>query len=117
MDPVLGDVGVDLRVLDAMTLRARVALHNLANQDTPGFKRYEVQFEELLRRAEAAGTDARKVLPRVEQDLSGAPGQNNVDAMAELTLLMKARLAQDLFSRRIAGHYDRLRLAIGGQGG
>lgn len=110
------DVAADLRVLDAMSLRAKVALHNLANQDTPGYQRYEVRFEDLLQKAGRDGVAADDVLAQVERVESGPPGVNNVDSMAELTTLLEARLTQQLFLRRAAAHYDRLRLAIGGGG-
>ncbi len=108
------DITVEQRMLDAMALRARVALHNLANQDTPGFKRSTVRFEEHLAQALQRGEQASAVQPRIVRDDSGTPGQNNVDAMDELKTLFEARLLQDLFARRVKGHFDRLRMAIGG---
>jgi len=93
-----------------MELRARVAMHNIANQDTPGFKRSTVLFEERLR---AAG-DAATVRPEVVRDRSGAPGANNVDVMDELGILMRARLVGEVFSRRAAGHFATLQTAIRG---
>lgn len=112
------DLGADLRVLDAMALRARVALHNLANQDTPGFKRYEVRFEDLLRQTERQRGARSEVLPEVERVETGPPDANNVDSSDELLTLMKARLSQQLYLRRVSGHFSRLRMAIGsGSGG
>lgn len=114
------DVGQDLgtvqRVLDLMQVRARVAVHNLANQNTPGFKAYGFDFEEALRRAtESQGPDAQESVPvRIEQDRSGAPTENTVDAFVELNALTKVRLLQDVYSRRAAGHFDRMRQAIRG---
>lgn len=107
-----GNLSRTMQVLDAMALRARVALHNLSNQDTPGFKRYEVRFEDLLR--EARGDEP--VRPVVVRDESGPAGQNNVAAEEELALLMKARLANEVFLRRLGGHFQRLRAAIGAGG-
>ena len=43
------------RGLDAASLRQRVLAHNLANLNTPGFKRSSVSFEERLQQARAAG--------------------------------------------------------------
>ena len=42
-----GDNGLLLRLMSAATLRARVLASNLANQNTPGFKRQEVRFEDV----------------------------------------------------------------------
>lgn len=46
------------RALDALTLRQRVTANNIANVNTPGFKRGTVPFEQWLRRAVAdSGAD------------------------------------------------------------
>lgn len=109
-------LGVTLRVLEATTARTKVILHNIANQNTPGYKRYEVQFESLLRKAHAAGRDTSDVRPVVTRDESGAPGQNNVSVVEELALLEKVSLLHDMFSRRAGGYFRRLNKAISGQG-
>lgn len=99
-------------VLDAMALRANVIAHNVANQNTPGFKRFEVVFEERLRRAHARGMDADAVSASVRRDESGPPGVNNVSATRELAELEKVRLLYDLFSRRAAGALAQMNRAI-----
>ena len=53
--PELHRDGIAFSYLDAAALRARVAMHNIANQNTPGFKRYVVSFEERLAEAHADG--------------------------------------------------------------
>jgi flagellar basal-body rod protein FlgB len=103
-----------LRVLDVMAMRANVIAHNVANQNTPGFKRFEVVFEEKLRAAHDRGVHASEVLPTVRRDVSGPPGVNNVSATEELADLEKVRLLYDLFSRRAAGALAQLKLAIQG---
>jgi flagellar basal-body rod protein FlgB len=103
------------RVLDAMAMRAGAIAHNVANQNTPGFKRFEVVFEEGLRRAHARGDDAASVQPVVRRDSSGPPATNNVDVTAELAELEKVRLVYDLFTRRAAGQLAQLNRAILGR--
>jgi flagellar basal body rod protein FlgB len=109
------NLGFSHRVLDAMAVRANVALHNLANQNTPGFKRYRVAFEEHLRAAQSSGQPAADVHPVVERDMSGAPGLNNVAPTEELALLDKVRLLHELFSRRVGGWFQNMNKAIRGQ--
>lgn len=109
-------VGFTHRVLDALDVRAKVVLHNLANQNTPGYKRFRVRFEELLRAAHERGEDQAQVRPIVERDLSGPPGLNNVSPMEELALLEKVRLLQDIFTRRAGGYFSHLNKAIYGRG-
>ncbi|MEZ5967104.1 MAG: flagellar basal body protein [Planctomycetota bacterium] len=101
-----------VRVLDAMALRANVIAHNVANQNTPGFKRFEVVFEEGLREAFRRGDDPSSVVPTVRHDMSGPPGVNNVSTTQELAELDKVRLLYDLFSRRAAVAMSQLNRAI-----
>jgi len=105
-------VEATVRVLDAMAMRANVIAHNVANQNTPGFKRFEVVFEERLRAAHAMGKDADTVVPLVQRDRSGPDGVNNVSVTEELAELEKVRLLYDLFSRRAAGSLAMMNRAI-----
>lgn len=109
------DLAFTGRVLDAVAVRSKVALHNLANQNVPGFKRYEVRFEELLRQAKEQGRELAEVGPEVARDESGAIGQNNVSLLEEVTLLDKVRLLHELFSRRAGSHFATLNKAILGR--
>lgn len=109
------DLGFNHRVLDAMAVRANTVLHNLANQNTPGFKRYQVSFEDQLRAVRDRGGDAAQVYPIVERDTSGVEGINNVSPTEELAMLDKVRLLHDLFSRRVGGYFAQINKAIGGQ--
>lgn len=109
------DLGVTGSVLDALAARTKVVLHNLANQNTPGYKSYRVQFEDLLRDAQAAGKSPGDVQPRIYRDTSGQPGANNVSVMDELAVLNKVSLLNDVFTRRAAGYFNHLNKAIKGQ--
>jgi len=109
------DLGVTQQVLDALAARSKVVMHNIANQNTPGYKRYRVQFEELMRDAHAAGRDGSEVTPRIVRDESGPPGVNNVSIMEEMALLGKVSLLHDVFSRRAAGYFNHMNQAIRGR--
>src|SRR5688572_15931237 len=87
--------------LDASTLRARVTAQNLANVDTPGYKRKEVSFEDQLQDALkkqlpgsttqpehmpfGKGIDLSAIAPKVfEAPDQTLPGEiNNVDVDME----------------------------------
>ena len=109
-------LGLSERVLDATALRAKVIMHNIANQNTPGFKRYSVSFEEQLREATEAGEDPTTVYPVVRRDKSGAPGENNVSVQQELAQLEKVALIHEMFTRRVGGYFAKLKKAIRGHG-
>lgn len=107
-----GALGSLQRDMEALDLRAKVAMHNIANQNTPGFKRYYVTFEERLRAAFHSGSDVSTVKPEVLRDTSGAPGMNNVSLIDEQAVLEKVRLMNELVSRRLGGHFAKLNKAI-----
>lgn len=110
------DLGVTQRVLDATAVRAKVILHNIANQNTPGFKRYTVSFEERMHEAHAAGKDGALVHPVVQRDESGLPGENNVSVVEEFALLEKVKMLHEIFTRRAGGYFSHLNKAILGHG-
>ncbi len=103
------------RVLDALSLRSRVAMHNIANQNTPGYKRYVVSFEEQLRRVSQGGGDINSVRPEVLRDDSGGPGVNNVSVYDELSTLEKVKLLHEIFTRRVGGYFSHMNKAIFGR--
>ena len=103
------------RMLDTIAVRTRVAMHNLANQNTPGFKAHRVRFEELLQDAQHSGKDPGEVHPEIYRDDSGGPGVNNVAPMEELAILDKVRLLHEVFARRAGGYFNKLNSAIRGR--
>lgn len=53
--------------MDAQATRLRIVSENIANADTPGFRRKEISFQQLV----TAGDDARAVTPgRISYDKS-----------------------------------------------
>ena len=103
------------RVLDALSMRSKVAMHNIANQNTPGYKRYYVSFEEQLQQATKAGKPAGEVHPLVSRDTSGRPSENNVSVYDELSTLEKVKLIHEVFTKRLGGYFRHLNKAIYGR--
>jgi flagellar basal body rod protein FlgB len=81
----------------------------------PGFKRYTVRFEDLVREATAKGRDPDAIEPVTERDESGPPGQNNVVLMEELAILGKTQLLHDVMTRRAGSYFQNLNKAILGR--
>ncbi|WP_019532528.1 flagellar basal body rod protein FlgB [Paenibacillus ginsengihumi] len=119
------------RSLDAAALRQRVIADNVANVDTPNFKRSEVQFEELLRQEMNGSlvgyrTDPRHIpigepglaLPRVVQDTSTIVNNNlnNVDIDYEMSLMALNQLRYNTMIEQVSGTFNKLRTSIGGRG-
>ncbi|MFZ5813992.1 MAG: flagellar basal body rod protein FlgB [Bacillota bacterium] len=100
--------------LDAASLRQRVLAHNIANVNTPGFKRSRVDFEAELARAVAGGEDPEAVRPVVveEVDSVGRPDGNNVDIEAESVKMAENQIWYAALTRQISDHFSRLRMVI-----
>ncbi|MDC7124026.1 MAG: flagellar basal body rod protein FlgB [Spirochaetales bacterium] len=118
------------RTMDASLYRRAVITNNIANADTPNFKRSVVNFESELKRAldsenktgmEAALTNERhisfnkvqdwkSVKPRkvldylTESDNNG----NNVDAEEELMLAMQNQLQYNLLTTSISNQFSQI---------
>jgi flagellar basal-body rod protein FlgB len=85
IDRLLSTEMMDLvqRSLDASALSQQVISNNLANVDTPGFKRSDVVFNETLRKAMEArkGTPQQLALERTQEghlDINGASAVDEV---------------------------------------
>lgn len=124
------------RALDGLSARQRVSAHNIANVDTPGYKRYTLSFEQTLRAA--LGRPARRgvvgvathprhfpigaprdplaspfVPTRVWQTSMRSDG-NNVDIEAEMAQLMKDQIHYSALAQSVAKRYAMVRDAIRG---
>jgi len=122
------------RSLDAELLRQNVIANNIANSDTPNFKRSEVNFESALGHAlqsvraprlNAYRTDPahvafraepsyRDVLPlrRVDYATVAKNNGNNVDIEAESADLLRSRLAYSLYTSSISQIYSRIGVVL-----
>lgn len=102
------------KAIDAATLRQQVIAHNLANANTPGFKRSRVDFESQLAQAMAAGRGPDAVTPTIvqETDSIGRPDGNNVDAEAESVKMAINQIWYSALTRQMSDHFARLRTVI-----
>ena len=106
------------KMLDITALRSRVIANNLANVDTPGFKKCEVSFEAALEEAvhsrQPQQIDAVEV--EVVQSTEGPVRQdgNNVDVDKELSELAKNTLAYNTFAQFLSSQFIAMKEAITG---
>lgn len=129
-DSVVDNLG---KGLDALSRRHQVLANNLANADTPGFKRSEVDFAVNLADAlEAAskpqlvttssghlsgdrgGLDPRefRISERRVEETSGRPDGNNVDVEVEMARLAENTIMYEAVARQVADRLALLRTAI-----
>ncbi|MBC7105909.1 MAG: flagellar basal body rod protein FlgB [Firmicutes bacterium] len=126
----LTDLGLRLAAaeLDAAALRQRVIANNVANVNTPGFKKKAVRFEEFLRRAleewrlGLLATDPRHLQPRPEiapqvvtpTSATMRADGNNVDLEEEMVALAANTLAYQTAAQEAARRLALLSYVITG---
>lgn len=117
-DMTPSNFGIDLlqRVLDTSSLRHRVIAQNVANVNTPGYKRLEVRFEDELTKAIQRGGDVADVRAMIEEtDAPARVDGNTVDIDREMNELGKNSLLYQAASQIIASRVSAMRAAITGR--
>lgn len=118
------------KALDAAWLRNEVISQNIANVDTPGYKRSTVSFEEYLEGASQKngfkgnktssrhiniGNSNDNVKIRITKDnknLSTRLDGNNVDIETEMASLAKNDIRYNALVQSISGSYERIKSVI-----
>lgn len=126
------------KALDASTLKGQVIANNIANNDTPNFKRSEVIFEDKLKEALNAkksynrlritddrhmqvgsgNTSLEAFQPDLEtfNNLTYRNDGNNVDIDYEMTESAKNKIYYDAVVQSMNSEFSLLRMAITGRG-
>ncbi len=121
--------------MDAASLRNDVIANNIANVETPGFKRSDVIFEEQMKKVlenstiydKLKRTDSRHIqiyqarsqspieVQKLE-DLSYRNDENNVDIDVEMANMSKNKIYYDAVSQSMSNEIKLMRMAIVGRG-
>ncbi len=107
------------RLMSATALRRDVLANNIASQNLPGYRRREVQFEELLATALEKG-ERPKDLDRIEAkvvadwDTPGRADGNNVSAEEEASLMTENRIRFEVYAMLLRGRNSLISQAING---
>ena len=129
IDKLFGSNSLIEKSLDASWLRNETISHNIANVDTPGYKRKTVKFEEYLnsqlegsletrttdKRHIKASTGNSEVTPRVTVDHSNMSMRldgNNVDIENEMASMAKNTIKYNTLVQSLNARLRRLRSAI-----
>ena len=121
------------RGMTAATMRQEVISHNIANVNTPNFRRSGVNFEEALAK-ELYGEDTGgklqmirtrdKHLPAEHLPIHAVPtvveddttimraDDNNVDIDIEMSSLLKNQLYYNAMASQLKGHFNKVRNVI-----
>lgn len=117
------------KALDAAWLRNEVISHNIANADTPGYKKYQVVFEDELKAAMSNNIKGKKtrskhldigassidnVTPRIVPtgNTKMRVDENNVDMDTEMANLAKNTIMYNALIQKISGDLRRIKNAI-----
>ena len=123
---VFNYINVMDKTLDAAWTRNEVISNNLANVDTPGYKRQDVSFEDELRHAlgstryqtvdaKVAGLKINRLNPRTYTDyssLSYRTDRNNVDIDTENVLLASNQLKYNALMARVNQEFSNLKMVM-----
>lgn len=109
------------KTLDAVELRQHAIANNIANLETPGYKRVDLAptFQAELERACTSG-DGRQLSslqPTLATDttaVSNSPDGNTVNLEKELMQMNQNALTNTLETQLVSGMLQRMRLAITG---
>ncbi|MBW5444581.1 flagellar basal body rod protein FlgB [Cohnella sp. CFH 77786] len=122
--------------IHAASMRQQVLANNIANVDTPNFKRSDVAFEEMLSQAMGSGgmktlalktSDPRHIsngvsasgpVPSVvtEESTVFNNSRNNVDIDKEMSLVAENQLRYNLFIQQMNHNVKMMRIGIEGRG-
>lgn len=107
------------RLVDATEMRQKVIGQNIANVNTPGYRRMEVNFEQALA-AELARSAASHAIHKATPQTGYTAGLgaradgNNVDIDMEIGQMNKNALLQQVYLQVIGAEMGMMRRAIDG---
>ncbi len=125
VDPIFHSTNYQLArtLLDASVMRHSAIAANIANAETPGYRRLDLapDFASELRARVSAGSSAgalRGLCPTVSEDLHARavrPDGNSVEIVAELLAMNRNAVEYDFLTEMVSRNIKQLRLAITGR--
>ena len=104
------------RAIQGAGLRHEALASNLANVNTPGYRRQDVDFHSALQAAMPGGRDsllAAEIAPAVDASAPMRPDGNSVDIDAEAANLAPNALTSEALTQVLRGRGDICEIAIG----
>lgn len=98
------------QAMDAYSLRQKITSSNIANADTPGYKRHEVLFETELQKARQ--TDGISGMKNVAASISKT--ENNVVLEDEMIEMADTQIRVQMVTRALRHHFSLLKTGITG---
>lgn len=106
--------------INAEGLRQRAIAGNIANIETPGYRRFDVSFEETLAKAleSSDALDAEELRPEIYQPMNTPlrSNGNDVNLEAEIGELVKNSLRHTAYIRILRKKFSQIEAAISSRG-
>ncbi|MDL2232237.1 flagellar basal body rod protein FlgB [Ruminococcaceae bacterium OttesenSCG-928-L11] len=115
------------KAMSALWERQQTISHNIANEDTPGYKAKRIEFESMLKTEMDSilrnSVPKRESISRLrntttrEYELGGLAGRvdgNSVDLDSEYIEMARTRYQYYALEQKVAGHYTNLKYVING---
>ena len=109
------------KMLDVSSIKHKVIANNIANVNTPGYKKMEVSFADQLEKAlnEDSMNKFDTLQPKIvisKEDSSETVRNdgNNVDMDKEVSSLVKNTLSYNIYTQLLAKKYEGIKSAIEG---
>jgi len=109
------------KALDGAWTRNEAISQNIANVDTPGYKRKTVAFEDLIKNAMDGSATSNSSVDNVEiqvnednSTLSTRQDGNNVDIESEMVSMAKNTIQYNTLVQSLSSSYKRLASVISG---
>lgn len=124
IDPIFQSDNYQLarKLLDAAALRSEAIASNIANAETPGYRRLDIapDFAEQLKArsrmgALAGSADLRPALAQDPLAQSVRPDGNSVEIEKELLAMNKNSVEYEFLSEVVTGNIKQLKMAITGR--
>lgn len=125
IDPIFHSDNYQLArtLLDATVLREEAIASNVANAETPGYRRLDIapDFAQQLKTRLAAGdfaANAGQIRPQLAEDLTSRsmrPDGNSVEIERELLAMNHNAVQHEFLSDVISGNLKQLKMAITGR--
>ena len=112
------------KMLDVSSIKHKVIANNIANVNTPGYKKMEVSFADQLEKAvnESSVNKFDTLQPKIvisKEDTNDTVRNdgNNVDMDKEVSSLVKNTLSYSIYTQLLAKKYEGIKSAIEGSRG
>ncbi len=120
-----GNYQLACKLLDATVLRQEAIATNIANAETPGFRRMDVapDFAQALRSEFATGArkspaELSRLQPKLVEDITARtvrPDGNSVELESELLAMNRNSVEHEFLAQVVTSHIKQLKVAISGR--